>query len=141
MNHVFLIGNLGMDPEIRYTSTGVQIARLRLAVNDYWVNKDTGEREQKTNWITVVAFGRLAENCQKYLKKGNKIAVRGALSYREWVDQNGNKRSTLEVKMLEMEMLTPKTSLASDVSETPPEEPIVEDVDESSVDLDEDIPF
>lgn len=106
MNLVVLIGNLGADPEIRYLPSGTQIARMRLAVNEFWNDRNTGERHQKTHWITLSAFGRIAERCQKFLKKGQRIGVSGSLDYQEWSDRDGNRRTKIEVRIRELEMLS-----------------------------------
>ncbi len=105
MNLVIITGHLGLDPEIRFLPSGMQVARLRMAVNDYWFDKATGQKQTKTNWLTIKAFGRQAETCQNYLRKGSKLLVRGSLDYQEWTDRDGKKRNAIEIRMNEMEML------------------------------------
>lgn len=98
VNKVILIGNLGADPEIRRTQDGRPIANLRLATSDSWRDKATGERREKTEWHRVVIFNeRLVEVAEKYLRKGSKIYIEGALQTRKWTDQQGQERYSTEV--------------------------------------------
>jgi single-strand DNA-binding protein len=96
VNKVILIGNLGADPEIRYTNSGTPVANLRLATNETWTTRD-GERETRTEWHRVVAFGKLGEICSEYLSKGKQAYVEGRLQTRSWEDKSGNKRWITEV--------------------------------------------
>lgn len=96
LNRVFLIGNLTKDPELRYTPGGAAVANLRLAVNSTWKDQQ-GQRKEETCFITVVVWGKQAEACQQYLKKGRPIFVEGRLLYRSW-EQEGKTRSTIEVR-------------------------------------------
>jgi len=107
-NLVVLIGNLGANPEIRTTPSGVKVAKMRIAVNDSWTNRQTGEKQQKTHWVDLNAWDRLAQTAERYLTVGQRICVRGTLEYREWQTQEGQKRSKLEVRVREMYMLSPK---------------------------------
>jgi len=107
-NLVVLIGNLGGDPEIRTTPSGVKVAKMRLAVNDTWTNRQTGQREQRTHWVDLNAWDRLAQTAERYLSKGQRICVRGSLEYREWQSQDNQKRSKIEVRVREMYMLSPR---------------------------------
>ncbi len=104
-NVVSLIGNLGADPELRYLQDGKPVANIRLAVSDYYKDKN-GERQQKTYWFTCVAWNKNAEVLSKYTQKGSKIAVIGKLTTREWEDQNGNKRVNTEVIVNDIELLS-----------------------------------
>jgi single-strand DNA-binding protein len=98
VNKVILVGNLGRDPEIRSTQDGTRIANLNLATSESWRDRVTGERKERTEWHRVVIFNeRLVELAQKYLRKGSKIYVEGALQTRKWTDQNGQERYTTEV--------------------------------------------
>ncbi len=108
INSVCLVGNLAADPEVRSTPSGAKVAKMRIAVNDYWTNRQTGERNEKTHWIPLNAWERMADTCERYLKRGMKIAVRGSLDYQEWTNNEGAKRSRIEVRVREMEILTPK---------------------------------
>jgi single-strand DNA-binding protein len=106
LNLVVLIGNLGAAPDIRTTPSGVKVAKMRLAVNDVWTNRSTGQKEQRTHWVDLNAWDRLAVTAEKFLFKGSKIAIRGTLEYREWSAQDGSKRSKLEVRVRELSMLS-----------------------------------
>lgn len=104
VNKIILIGNLGADPEVRSTSGGTPVANFRLATSETYKNRD-GERETRTEWHRVVTFGRLAEICGQYLKKGKQIYIEGRIQTREWEDQTGNKRWTTEIVANQMQML------------------------------------
>lgn len=104
LNKVILIGNLGRDPELRYTANGQAVANFTLATTESWTNK-SGEREQRTEWHRVVAWGRLAEICGEHLTKGKQVYVEGRLQTREWEDREGNKRRTTEVTAQQILML------------------------------------
>jgi len=96
VNKVILIGNLGNDPDVRTTQSGTPVANLSIATNE--VFKDaSGERQERTEWHRVVAFGRTAENCGKYLSKGRSVYVEGRLQTRKWTDQNGQDRYSTEI--------------------------------------------
>jgi single-strand DNA-binding protein len=98
VNKVILIGNLGRDPEIRSTQGGMRVANLRIATSETWRDKGTGERQERTEWHSVVIFNdRLVEVAEKYLKKGAKVYVEGALQTRKWTDQSGAERYSTEV--------------------------------------------
>jgi single-strand DNA-binding protein len=104
INKVILIGRLGGDPEIRYTNNGTAVANFSLATSTNWTNK-SGEREERTDWHKIVAFGRLGEICGEYLNKGKQVYVEGRLQTRSWEDKDGNKRKTTEVVALQLQML------------------------------------
>jgi single-strand DNA-binding protein len=98
VNKVILVGNLGRDPEIRSTQSGMRVANLSVATSENWRDKATGERREKTEWHRVVIFNdRLVEVVEKYLRKGSKIYVEGSLQTRKWTDQSGQERYTTEV--------------------------------------------
>jgi len=97
VNKVILIGNLGQDPEVRYTGSGTAVANLRVACSDRFRNSKTNEWEERTEWISLVVFGKTAENCGEYLRKGRQIYAEGRLQTRQWEDREGNKRYTTEV--------------------------------------------
>jgi len=105
VNRVILIGNLGADPEVRYTPSGTAVANFRIATSEEWKDKNSGEKQTRTEWHRIVAFGRLGEICGEYLHKGKQIYVEGRLQTRSWEDQDGNKRWTTEVVALSMQML------------------------------------
>jgi len=98
VNKVILVGNLGRDPEIRSTNDGTRIANLNLATSESWRDRTSGERRERTEWHRVVIFNeRLVEIAEKYLKKGSKLYVEGALQTRKWTDQQGQERYSTEV--------------------------------------------
>ena len=105
VNKVILVGNLGKDPEIKYTASGAAIANLTIATSDSWNDKQTGEKVEKTEWHRVVAFQRLAEIMGEYLKKGSQVYIEGKLQTRKWQDQNGQDRYSTEVVANDMQML------------------------------------
>jgi len=105
VNKVILVGNLGRDPEMKYTASGAAIANITVATSDSWNDKQTGEKVEKTEWHRVVAFQRLAEIMGEYLKKGSQVYIEGRLQTRKWQDQNGQDRYTTEVVASDMQML------------------------------------
>lgn len=104
VNKVILIGNLGQDPELRYTGSGTAVCNMRLATNESYKDSN-GEWVDKTEWHNVVAWSRLAEICNEYLKKGSQVYFEGSLQTRSWEDRDGNTRYTTEIKAREMLML------------------------------------
>jgi len=97
INKVILVGNLGQDPEIRYTADGRPIANFSVATSETWKDKNSGERREKTEWHRVVVFGKLAEICGEYLSKGRQVYIEGRLQTRKWQGQDGQDRYTTEV--------------------------------------------
>ena len=97
VNKVIIVGNLGRDAEIRYTSGGTAVATLSLATTDVWTDKG-GQKQEKTEWHRVVLWGKTAETLQEYLLKGRQIYVEGRLQTRQWDDRDGNKRYTTEIR-------------------------------------------
>lgn len=104
VNKVILIGNLGQDPELRYTGSGTAVCNMRLATTETYKDRD-GNMVENTEWHNVVAWSRLAEICGEYLKKGSQVYFEGQLQTRQWEDKDGNTRYTTEVKVREMTML------------------------------------
>lgn len=104
VNKVILIGNLGKDPEVRHTASGAAVANFSIATNEAWNNKD-GQREERTEWHRVVTFGKLADICAQYLKRGKQVYIEGRLQTRSWDDRDGNKRYTTEIVATTMTML------------------------------------
>lgn len=105
INKVILIGNLGRDPETRYTQSGSAITNVALATSESWKDRQTGEQQERTEWHRVVFFNRLAEIAGEYLKKGSKVYVEGSLRTRKWQDQSGQDRYSTEIVANEMQML------------------------------------
>jgi single-strand DNA-binding protein len=135
INKVILIGNLGADPELRYTPGGKAVANFNVATHEQWTGKD-GEKGERTEWHKIVAWARLGEICGEYLHKGSQVYIEGRLQTRSWEDREGNKRYTTEIIAQTMQMLGPpsKGGEATSVEERfPNEEPI-------SI-PDDDIPF
>lgn len=104
VNKVILIGNLGKDPEVGYTKEGKAVASFSLATSESWKGKD-GNREEKTEWHRIVAWGKLGEICGEYLNKGKQVYIEGRLRTRDWDDKDGNKRTTTEIVANTMTML------------------------------------
>lgn len=104
LNKVMLIGNLGQDPEMRYTPSGKPLTKFRMATNRSWTSEE-GKRQTETEWFNIVSWGKLAEICNQYLSKGQKVYIEGRLHTRHWTDDDGNYRSATEVVAQEMIML------------------------------------
>jgi single-strand DNA-binding protein len=105
VNKVFLIGNLGRDPEVRYTQTGTAVANFTLATTDKWRDQASGEPKERTEWHRVVVWGKQAEIAGEWLRKGRQVYVEGSLQTREWTDRDGNKRYTTEIRTQSFQML------------------------------------
>ena len=105
INKVILIGNLGADPEMRYTQDQSAVANLRIATSERWTDRATNERRERTDWHRVVCFRRLAEICGEYLHKGSKVYIEGQLQTRSWEGQDGQTRYMTEVVARDMQML------------------------------------
>jgi single-strand DNA-binding protein len=119
LNKAILIGNLGKDPELRYTPSGVAMATFSIATSETWTGKE-GEKESRTDWHRIVAFRKLAEICGEYLSKGKQVYIEGRIQTREWEDKDGNKRYTTEILANQMLMLGGRDSADSGRSEGPP---------------------
>jgi len=104
INKVILIGNLGADPETRYTANNDAVTNIRIATTETWKDK-SGEKQERTEWHTVVFFGKLAEIAGEYLKKGRQVYVEGSLRTRKWQDKSGQDRYTTEIVASDMKML------------------------------------
>ncbi|ODC04628.1 hypothetical protein BFW38_14935 [Terasakiispira papahanaumokuakeensis] len=105
INKVILVGNVGQDPEIRFTQNQQPVANMTLATNEQWNDRQTGQKQERTEWHRLVVFGRLAEVVQNYVKKGQQIYVEGKLQTRKWQDQQGQDKYTTEIVVNEMQML------------------------------------
>jgi single-strand DNA-binding protein len=104
VNKVILIGNLGRDPEVRYTPGGSAVGNFSIATTERWTDKN-GQKQEKTEWHRIVVWGKQAEICKEYLAKGKQVYVEGALQTREWNDRDGNKKTTTEVKAIRVQLL------------------------------------
>ena len=120
LNKITLIGNVGKDPELRYTSSGVAVSNFSLATNEQWKDPD-GNTQERTEWHNIVAWRKLAEICGEWLKKGKKVYIEGRLQYRSYDDKNGIKRYVTEVVAQDMIMLD--TRGAQPAATPEPEEP------------------
>ena len=105
INKVILVGNLGNDPETRYSQAGAAITNISIATSETWKDKQTGQQQERTEWHRVVFFNRLAEIAGEYLRKGSKVYVEGSLRTRKWQGQDGQDRYTTEIVANEMQML------------------------------------
>jgi len=131
VNKVIIIGNLGKDPEIRYSQNGVAVASMSIATTESWKDKNTGQKQEKTEWHRLVAFGKTAEICGQYLKKGSSAYVEGKLQTRKWQDKDGQDRYTTEIVVDNLQMLGGKPA-AQGVKEEPAK---------AETDPNDDIPF
>ncbi len=105
VNKVIIVGNLGRDPEVRYSASGDAMCNITVATTDTWKDKATGEKKEATEWHRISFFGRLAEIAGQYLKKGSQVYVEGSLRTRKWTDKEGQERYTTEIRADEMKML------------------------------------
>jgi len=97
VNKVILIGNLGKDPEVRYTPDGRAVANFNIATNESWTDKSSGSKQERTEWHKIVAWGKTAELCGEYLSKGRQVYIEGRLQTREWTNKEGAKQYTTEI--------------------------------------------
>lgn len=105
VNKVILVGNLGADPEVKYMPSGVAVTNVSIATTDSWTDKNSGQKQERTEWHRVVFFNRLAEIVGEYLRKGSRLYIEGGLRTRKWQDQNGQDKYTTEIVAREMQML------------------------------------
>jgi single-strand DNA-binding protein len=108
LNKIMLIGNLGRDPEMSYTPGGSAVAKFSVAVSRRWTDKQSGERKEETQWFNVVAWERLAETCNQYLRKGSKVYLEGRMVSRKYTDKQGVERTVWDVVLSDMQMLDAK---------------------------------
>jgi single-strand DNA-binding protein len=104
VNKVILVGNLGRDPEVRFTSGGTAVSNFTMATTDRWTDP-SGEKKERTEWHRIVLWGKQAEVLREYLKKGRQVYIEGSLQTREWTDREGNKRYTTEVRAQRVQLL------------------------------------
>jgi single-strand DNA-binding protein len=135
VNKVILIGNLGRDPELRYLPNGDPVVKFTLATGSRWKDKN-GQLQERTDWHNIVAFGRQAEICNQYLKKGSQVYVEGRIQNRSWEDKDGNKKYITEIITRSVQMLGRRGEPEAEV----PEE-IAEPLVEETKTEDEDLPF
>lgn len=118
VNKVILVGNLGADPEARFMPSGKAVCNFRIATSESWTDKESGDKQGKTEWHSIVAFGKLAEICGEYLKKGSQVYVEGKLQTRKWQDKQGADRYSTEIIVNEMQMLGGKPGARPERSES-----------------------
>lgn len=105
LNNCQFIGNLGRDPESKYTAGGDAVCNFSIACSETWKDKNTGEKKESTEWVRCTVFGKLAEVCGQYLKKGSQVYVAGKMKTRKWTDKDGQERYTTEIAVSDMKML------------------------------------
>lgn len=155
VNKVILVGNVGGDPEVRYMPNGNAVTTLSIATSEVWKDKQTGEKQERTEWHRVICFNRLGEIAGEYTRKGSKLYIEGSLRTRKWQDQQGQDRYTTEIVASEMQILDSKSgSSAPNMDDAPssgysnqaptrkaPSQAAAPVSEESFGDLDDDIPF
>ena len=141
INKVIIVGNLGQDPEIKYTAGGAAVTTLSIATSDSWKDKDSGMDQDRTEWHRVVLWRRLAEIAGEYLKKGSKVYIEGQLQTRKW-EQEGQTRYTTEIIARDMQFLDSRGSSNTSSTQKSSEmnDQSAADVPDSAID-DDDIPF
>ena len=147
VNKVILIGNLGKDPETRYMPSGKPITSFSIATTEGWTDRQTGDKQERTEWHNIVLFDKLAEIAAEYLRKGSQVYIEGSLRTRKWQDKEGKDRYTTEIVAREMQMLGGRSAPAGGYSSGEPRgsapggaardrEPVADDQE-----FDDDIPF
>lgn len=130
VNKVILVGHLGMDPEVKYTASGAAVCRFSLATNETFKNK-AGEVQKRTEWHSIVAWGKLAEICGEYLTKSKQVYVEGSIRTGKWQDRDGNERKSYDIVARYMQMLSPSANgngaKEKGTKPTPPSQPSEED--------------
>ena len=144
LNKAMIIGRLGQDPDVRYTQSNTAVANMSIATSERYKD-NMGEWKENTEWHRVVAWGRTAEICQEYLKKGSQVYIEGPIQTRKWEDKDGQTRYTTEIKALKMTMLDSKGSNGGEVPSQKPDDskPVSSNVDlnKDFDDIDDDLPF
>lgn len=145
LNKAMIIGRLGQDPDVRYTQSNTAVANMSIATSERYKDK-SGELKETTEWHRVVAWGRTAEICQEYLKKGSQVYIEGPIQTRKWEDKEGQTRYTTEIKALQMTMLDSKGSSGGNgnsPAKNKASEPVSSNVDlnDNLEDMDDDLPF
>lgn len=148
INKAIIVGNLGADPEVRYTQGGSTVANVNVATSDTWKDKSSGQTQERTEWHRIVFFNRLAEVVGEYLRKGAKIYVEGRIQTRKWQDQDGQDRYTTEIVGNEMQMLDSRSGGGQSQSggqrpqpQSQQQQPAMAGGGGFNDDLDDDIPF
>ena len=121
LNQCNFIGRLGKDPEVKYTQSGAQICNFSIAVGSAWKDKTTGQKQERTEWINIESFGKLAEICGQYLKKGSKVFIQGEFVTRKWQDQSGNDRYSTSIRLTNMQMLDGRSDTPAQAPQQAPQ--------------------
>lgn len=145
LNKAMIIGRLGQDPDVKYTQSNTAVANLSVATNERYKDNN-GEFQERTEWHRVVAWGRLAEICQQYLRKGSLIYIEGPIQTRQWEDKDGQKRYTTEIRALQMTMLDSRGDSGGGGGQQQPSSGGSQmssnvQLDSSFDDMDDDLPF
>lgn len=151
LNKAMVIGRLGADPDVRYTQSNTAVANMSVATTERYKDRN-GELQENTEWHRIVCWGRLAEICQQYLKKGSLAYFEGPIQTREWEDKEGQKRYTTEIKALTMQILDSRSDQGGGGGGRPaqqnqnsnnnaPSKPASMEIDDSFDDMDDDLPF
>ncbi len=119
VNKVILVGTLGNDPETKFMPSGGAVVNISIATNEQWTDKNTGQKQERTEWHRIVAFNRLAEIMGQYLRKGSQVYIEGKLQTRKWQDQSGQDRYTTEILAQEMQMLGGRSGGTGDYTAAP----------------------
>lgn len=151
INKVILVGNVGTDPEVRYMPNGNAVTTLSVATSETWKDKQTGDKQERTEWHRVVCFNRLGEIAGEYIRKGSKLYVEGSLRTRKWQDQQGQDRYTTEIVASDIQMLDSKTGGSANYDDMAPphtqqqgasrKPPATQSTQDVFDELDDDIPF
>lgn len=144
VNKVILIGNIGVNPELRYTPSESAVIQLSIATSDVWKDKNTGEQQERTEWHRVVMFNRLAEIAAEYTRKGSKVYIEGSLKTRKWTDAQGVEKYTTEIIASEMQLLDSKGSnpgFNTPNEGAPASKPSKPAAAKDNFDIEDDIPF
>lgn len=150
VNRAHVLGNLGADPEVRYTPSGNAVANLRVATSEFWTDRETGEQQERTEWHRIVFFNRTAEVAREYLRKGSKVYVSGKLQTRKWQDQQGNDRYTTEIVGDDLQLIDSRGGGQREADQEreyghaaqgQPAQQTTTDPGQQSEDFDDDIPF
>ena len=151
VNKVILVGTLGKDPETKTFANGGSLTQFSIATSESWIDKNSGERKEQTEWHNIVLQNRLGEIAQQYLKKGSKVYIEGSLNTRKWTDQNGQERYTTQIKGSQLQMLDsangnnqqqaqqPKPQQQQNSYTAKPQQPY--QPQNGGADLDDDLPF
>ncbi len=141
LNKVMLIGHLGDEVKMHYFEGGNSIGRFPIATNETYTNKQTGEKVSTTEWHNIVVRNKLAEICEKYLSKGDKVYVEGRIKTRQWEGQDGNKRYSTEIHVVDMTFLTTKKELNANQTSSQPKPQEQQNTKVEEPPLEEDLPF